>query len=155
VLAALREAFPARAAEGIDAAQLYVDWDEVREMGANGFTFGNHTCSHPNLERLTDAAQFAEIAGAQQAIAREIGPVTSLAYPFGHHAPDTATIAARAGLTSCGQVGGANRQVAAMAVGRTHIADEDVAGLFARMEVVEPVKARLRALSALRSRPKR
>lgn len=126
--------------------QLYVSWDEVREMGGGGFSFGNHTVTHPNLERLDQARQYAEIAEAQRAITQEIGPISSLAYPFGHHDQHTAELAGRIGVTSIGEVGGQNRHLQPMAIGRTHLDDQSVAGLFARMEVVEPVKARLRAL---------
>lgn len=139
--------FPEKHRDAVALSQLYVSWDEVRAMQQAGMTFGNHTITHPNLERLSDDQQFAEFAGAQDTISREIGPITSLAYPFGHHSQSSAGIAARAGLTSIGEVGGANRRLAPMSIGRTHIGDETVAGLFARLEVVEPIKARLRALS--------
>ena len=144
----IRAVFPDAYQAAVVQAQLYVSWDEVRAMQQAGMSFGNHTVTHPNLERLSDEQQFAEFAGAQQTIAREIGPVATLAYPFGHHSRSSADVAARAGLTSIGEVGGANRRLNPMAIGRTHIGDETVAGLFARLEVVEPIKARLRALGA-------
>ncbi|QDZ08135.1 polysaccharide deacetylase family protein [Sphingomonas panacisoli] len=145
-LGRIRVKFPDAHQAAVALSQLYVSWDDVREMQQAGMTFGNHTITHPNLERLSDDEQFAEFAGAQDAIGRKIGLVTSLAYPFGHHSGSSADIAARAGLTSIGEVGGANRRLNPMAIGRTHIGDETVAGLFARVEVVEPIKARLRAL---------
>lgn len=146
VFSQIRSAYPEAFRTAVGAAQLYVSWDEIRMMQREGMTFGNHTVTHPNLERLSEEQQLAEFLGAQTAIASEIGPVSSLAYPFGHHSLSSADVARRAGLTSIGEVGGDNRRMKPMAIARTHIGDETVAGLFARVEVVEPIKSRLRAL---------
>jgi peptidoglycan/xylan/chitin deacetylase (PgdA/CDA1 family) len=139
-----------RAKIGIDQidlsrkARLYLDWGEIAEMQRCGISFGNHTMSHPNLAALTKDEQRIEIACAQDILADRIGEVTSLAYPFGHRSEETASIASRLGLTSMAEVGGANFPLRKHKIGRVHVSATTNAGLFAQMEVVEPVKARLR-----------
>lgn len=128
-------------------ARLYVDWPEVHEMAGRGISFGNHTCSHPNLERLSLDEQFREIAGCQQALGAQLGEVGSLAYPFGHHSAETAAVAERAGIRSIGLVGGRNDLVRPLAIGRAHVSMGDEADLFAQVEVVQPIKAWLRRMA--------
>jgi peptidoglycan/xylan/chitin deacetylase (PgdA/CDA1 family) len=125
-------------------AGLYLDWEQITEMQRCGISFGNHTMSHPNLARLTKDEQTFEIAGAQDVINKRIGCATSLAYPFGHLSDQTANIASGLGLTSMAEVGGTNFPLCAHKIGRVHVSATTHAGLFAQMEVVEPIKAHLR-----------
>ena len=39
-------------------------WDQVRDLGRRGFTFGPHTLTHPNLAELAEAEAVAEIEGS-------------------------------------------------------------------------------------------
>lgn len=146
LLERLRKELGISAPELAREAMLYVDWDQVAEMRRFGVTFGNHTMSHPNLAAITRDKQRAEIAGAQDMLIARIGEVTSLAYPFGHHNDETARIAGAIGLKSMAEVGGTNVPLKARSIGRVHVSATTDAGLFAQMEVVEPVKARLRGL---------
>lgn len=132
-------------------ARLYVDWSQVAEMENGGVTFGNHTCTHPNMERLSPAEQEREILEANAKIAPHVSLVHSFAHPFGHRGSVAAEAAAAAGARCVTEVGGGNRPVEPLRIGRVHISNQDVAGLFARMEVVEPVKERLRRLVARRA----
>src|SRR6185312_13976331 len=74
-----------RRATGTDGAALarsaclYMTWPQVRDLGAAGITFGNHTMSHPNLAALDVAAQRAELSGAREAITQQLGHCTSVA----------------------------------------------------------------------------
>lgn len=146
LLEELRKELGISAPELAREAMLYVDWDQIAEMRRFGVTFGNHTMSHPNLAAITEGEQRAEIAGAQEVLTARIGEVTSLAYPFGHHGDETARVAVDAGLKSIAEVGGSNASLRPHGIGRVHISAVTDAGLFAQMEVVEPVKARLRHL---------
>lgn len=60
-------------------------WDEVREMRANGMSFGSHTQTHPILASIrAEARVSAELTGAKRRIEAEIGqPVHHFAYPNG------------------------------------------------------------------------
>jgi peptidoglycan/xylan/chitin deacetylase (PgdA/CDA1 family) len=152
LIGALRTEFNYSPAKQAREAKLYVGWNEIVLLGEGGFSFGNHTRSHPNLERLTRSEQVAEIAGAQKALTEHLTEVRSLAYPFGHHSRESAEIAAEIGLQSVAEVGGYNLPVDPLAIGRVHLSDQSVAGLFARMEVVEPVKGALRRALKRQSR---
>lgn len=144
VLSELRELCGMPAAEHAKTAKLYLTWEQIEEMRSAGIEFGNHSRTHPNMERLTEEEQLAEIEGAQRDLEKHLPHVHAFAHPFGHRGPTTARLASRAGLKSAADVGGHNRPVEALSLGRTHMANEGVAGLFARMEVVEPVKGLLR-----------
>jgi peptidoglycan/xylan/chitin deacetylase (PgdA/CDA1 family) len=59
-------------------------WPEIREMQGQGFAFGAHTMTHPDLTRLSADRIEAEVRGAKTTIEEATGvPVTSFAYPFG------------------------------------------------------------------------
>jgi peptidoglycan/xylan/chitin deacetylase (PgdA/CDA1 family) len=148
LLAELRQIAGLAAVEQAHSAQLYLSWGQIGEMAQAGVEFGNHSRTHPNMERLTEEEQRAEIEDAQKELAEHLAQVRAFAHPFGHRGRTTASIAAKVGLNSAAEVGGHNRPVDPLRLGRTHVANESVAGLFARMEVVEPAKAMLRRLFA-------
>jgi peptidoglycan/xylan/chitin deacetylase (PgdA/CDA1 family) len=63
---------------------LSLRWQELRELAEAGWEIGSHTCSHPRLPELDDAALERELSTSKQAIERELGrPCASLAYPYG------------------------------------------------------------------------
>lgn len=140
----------ARAGKSVEThakeAGLYVNWDQVSEMEANGITFGNHTLTHPNMERLTEEEQRHEIFGAHAKLAPKLNRVHSFAHPFGHRGSKAAEIAMEAGSLCSVEVGGANRIIEPLRIGRVHLSNQSIAEVFARMEVVEPIKELLRRL---------
>lgn len=140
----LRTMLGSPVSEHAAAARLYLTWEQIEAMRSGGITFGNHTRSHPNLECLTEQEQDEEIRSAQSSLLRKLPAVTSLAYPFGHKGARTAQLASENGLRSVAEVGGYNRPLARLSLGRTHLSGHSVAGLFSRMEVVEPIKGLLR-----------
>lgn len=144
LLQELREVLKLPVEQHAAQAQLYLTWDDIFEMRDAGIAFGNHSRTHANLECLSDAEQFEEIEVAQRELEQKLGRVRSFAHPFGHHGATTADLAARARLESVAEVGGYNRPVSALQLGRTHLANESVAGMFSRMEIVEPVKGAIR-----------
>jgi len=59
-------------------------WDELRELAAVGWEIGSHTCSHPYLPDLDEAALAHELRDSKTRIEAELDqPCTSLAYPYG------------------------------------------------------------------------
>jgi len=63
---------------------LYLGWDEVRRLDAEGFAVGAHTMTHPILTRIDRAAARAEIEGSAARIAEMIGRAPrAFAYPNG------------------------------------------------------------------------
>jgi peptidoglycan/xylan/chitin deacetylase (PgdA/CDA1 family) len=75
-----------------------MSWEELRSLLSTGWEIGSHTCSHPRLTRLDDAALGRELAVSQARCAGELGRVCdSIAYPYGD-VDDRVTLAAlRAG----------------------------------------------------------
>lgn len=145
LLAELREELCLPLVEHAQRAALYLDHVQIREMAASGVLFGNHTATHPNLERLTEPEQVAEIKSANQVLCQFLPePPRAFSYPFGHHGPATAGLAHSRGMDVIVEIGGYNKPLRPQAIGRVHLARESLAGLFARMEVVEPVKGWLR-----------
>ncbi len=64
--------------------QLYLDWQEVRELDRAGIEIGAHTHSHEILARLEPAQALQEIQGSKHLLERGLGhAVRSFAYPFG------------------------------------------------------------------------
>lgn len=144
LLVELRRMINLPEAEHARQAKLYLTWEQIREMAQARIEFGNHSQTHPNMECLTEEQQLAELQGAQKELEEHLPQVRHFAHPFGHRGPTTASLASKSGLLSAADVGGYNYPVNPLKVGRTHMANESVAGLFARMEVVEPVKGLLR-----------
>ncbi|MEV5981514.1 polysaccharide deacetylase family protein [Streptomyces sp. NPDC052114] len=62
-----------------------LDWDQVRELAAEGMEIGGHSHTHPQLDQLTDDALRFELRRCRDIVADELGtrPV-SFAYPYGY-----------------------------------------------------------------------
>jgi peptidoglycan/xylan/chitin deacetylase (PgdA/CDA1 family) len=124
--------------------KLHLEWQQITEMSAAGMTFGNHTVSHTPLGQIEPDACRAEIKGAIAALEHLPGAGQTLAYPFGSRREETRQIAIALGICSLLEVEGVNRPLDPTRIGRIKVASHSVAALFARMEIVEPVKWRLK-----------
>ena len=59
-------------------------WQELRELADAGWEVGSHTCSHPHLSELDDAALMRELCDSKERVETELGQsCASLAYPYG------------------------------------------------------------------------
>jgi peptidoglycan/xylan/chitin deacetylase (PgdA/CDA1 family) len=57
---------------------------ELQELAARGWEIGSHTCTHPWLPQLEDAALAHELHGSKAELERLLElPMRTLAYPFG------------------------------------------------------------------------
>jgi peptidoglycan/xylan/chitin deacetylase (PgdA/CDA1 family) len=64
---------------------LFMSWDQVREMAANGMDIGSHTHSHAMLSRLSEEAQLAELRQSREVLQQKLqSRLYSLAIPTGH-----------------------------------------------------------------------
>lgn len=64
--------------------QLYMSWDEARELARAGVELGGHTVSHHILSKLDAAAQEREIEDGVASMRRELGgEFPTFAYPWG------------------------------------------------------------------------
>lgn len=63
---------------------LCLGWAELRALAGAGWEVGSHTCSHPHLTGLDDAALERELAASREACSEHLGaPCRSIAYPYG------------------------------------------------------------------------
>ena len=70
--------------EGIADQVPILDWDEIRQLAANGVDFGAHTMTHPHMTALSNADALREAAHSKSILERELGKrVTAFAYPYG------------------------------------------------------------------------
>jgi poly-beta-1,6-N-acetyl-D-glucosamine N-deacetylase len=74
----------------------YLNWDEIKELAAEGIEIGNHTASHAYLVEMQPAETFShwqkrikdDIERAQQQFEENLGFKPDLfAYPFGEYSP--------------------------------------------------------------------
>jgi peptidoglycan/xylan/chitin deacetylase (PgdA/CDA1 family) len=68
---------------GYPAARL-IDWEQARDLDADGFSIGSHTATHPILPELDDDTAAAEIRDSKCRIEDHLSiPVHFFAYPYG------------------------------------------------------------------------
>ncbi|WP_202457016.1 MULTISPECIES: polysaccharide deacetylase family protein [unclassified Streptomyces] len=62
-----------------------LDWDQVRELAADGAEIGGHSHTHPELDQLDEGALRYELRRCRDIVADQLGarPV-SFAYPYGY-----------------------------------------------------------------------
>lgn len=64
--------------------ELYLTWDQARELESAGWELGGHTINHPVLARLSATEASREVVEGAASLERELeGESTSFAYPFG------------------------------------------------------------------------
>ncbi len=94
--------------------ELWLTWDEVREMAAAGMTIGGHTVSHPLLSRSDPHRIEAEIRDCERRLREEVGrPMHWFSYPVGGQSAFNATVKRVLQETgvrwACSQYGGFQR----------------------------------------------
>ena len=82
--------------------QPMLSWQEIREMHHCGIEFGAHTCTHPDLPRLTVQDIEREIVHSKSIIEDVLGaPVWSFAYPNGRYDGRSREVASRHFACAC------------------------------------------------------
>jgi peptidoglycan/xylan/chitin deacetylase (PgdA/CDA1 family) len=72
------------AAVGAGLPNLFMSWDQIRELHRLGHTIGAHTHSHPKLAALDPREQRRELERSKRELEERLGaPVVLLAYPYG------------------------------------------------------------------------
>lgn len=75
-----------------------LSWDELRELGREGVTFGAHTRHHAALTSLEEARVHSEIRESLEDLTRELGSGPwPIAYPYGIYDPTVSRIAREEG----------------------------------------------------------
>jgi len=83
--------------------EIYLDWDQAREMQSAGMALGGHTHTHPRLASLSEDAQRDELQRCHRSLARELSPSARplpFAYPFGK--PGTFDARSESLVEACG-----------------------------------------------------
>lgn len=66
------------------ARELWMSWDNIREMKKSGMTFGGHTVTHPILTNVSAEQQADEIGTCRRRLIEELGdPIDAFSYPVG------------------------------------------------------------------------
>jgi peptidoglycan/xylan/chitin deacetylase (PgdA/CDA1 family) len=63
----------------------FLSWDQVKSLHKDGISFGSHTCSHPDLAKLSETQVWHELVSSKECLEDRLGArVQLLAYPHGH-----------------------------------------------------------------------
>lgn len=78
---------------------------ELAALADDGVEMGAHSMTHPQLDQVPLASARREIAESKDALEQMLGrPVTTFAYPHGHHTRAIKELVAGAGYTSAAAV---------------------------------------------------
>lgn len=98
-----------------ETPRLYMTWDQLREVAAEGATIANHSNSHDHMTWRRDGESESQwrqrmmndIEGAQELLEKELGEQPRLfAYPYGEYNPELETILEDLGYIAFGQHSG-------------------------------------------------
>lgn len=77
-----------------------ISWGKIKELDSKGFEIGSHAMTHPQLDKLSTADCYNELAGSRKALEDHLDhEVKYLAYPYGLFTEEVKTIAAEAGYS--------------------------------------------------------
>jgi peptidoglycan/xylan/chitin deacetylase (PgdA/CDA1 family) len=77
---------------------LCLGWEELRGLGEAGWEIGSHTCSHPRLSRIDDAAIARELSESKRVCEERTGArCVSFAYPYSDYDERAVRAAGEAG----------------------------------------------------------
>jgi peptidoglycan/xylan/chitin deacetylase (PgdA/CDA1 family) len=80
-----------------------MSWEELGDLAGRGWEIGSHTCSHPHLTELDEAALDDELRRSKAVCEEKLGrPCDSIAYPYGDHDLRVAAAAGHAGYRTAG-----------------------------------------------------
>jgi len=80
----------------------HLNWNQIREMVGEGFSFHSHTCTHPNLTWLGELSLREELHRSKSELEQRLGTrVRYLSYPFGRYDEKVKRAAMDAGYVGC------------------------------------------------------
>ena len=105
----------------------YLKLADIKEMHAQGFEFGSHTLSHPNLRRIDQNEKWKEISQSKKNLENIFGfPCDFFCYPFGEFDPESLQFVEKAGYRgACSNTPGSNKKIDAYKLRRTEISGFD------------------------------
>lgn len=125
----------------IDIGNLYVNEAQILDMQKHGLQFGFHTRDHFNLRNCNDQELEAQLdkTGCESVINSN-----TFAYPFGYFDTNAVSHLEDKQYERIMTVGNNNDSYSAKHLDRTEVFTDNAAAIFAQLEVVEPIIARLR-----------
>ncbi|WP_232664314.1 polysaccharide deacetylase family protein [Pseudonocardia sp. TRM90224] len=109
---------------GLDAAKAppLMTREQIVELHQRGWDIGSHTMAHRDLPTLSEAECLADLTESRELLSDLLGAaVTTLAYPFGHHAPHVRRAAEQAGYACAVALPDAPEEAGPFSVPRTGI----------------------------------
>jgi len=132
----------------LGCSDLYVTWEQTRELAQAGWSLGSHTATHPNLRAVEIGELDSEISDSIAEVRRHLGVCDTFAYPFGFTTPDVSQFVEGSDLATIMVVGGSNTTPDPLRIARTSLTATTPAAMFSELEIVGPAKARIRAVIA-------
>jgi len=84
----------------------HLNWGQIREMAEHNISFSSHSCSHPDLTKLSDREVIRECVDSKTIIEENLGnPVERFAYPYGRYDNRVTHLVRNAGYSSAYAVG--------------------------------------------------
>jgi len=82
----------------------FLKWDQIKLLHKEGVSFGSHTCTHPDLPRISEGQVWHELVSSKERIEDQLGEqVRFFAYPHGHSNSKIQRLAKAAGYKlACG-----------------------------------------------------
>ena len=133
----------------------YLKKQEILELHQNGFQFGSHTLTHPDLRHLSSAEKRKEISDSKKFLERELGfDVDFFCYPSGFFDETVVRVVKEAGYQgACSNMPGSNSKIHnPYLLKRTEIAAHDTLNDF-RKKLAGGYDLLHLALHRLRGRP--
>jgi peptidoglycan/xylan/chitin deacetylase (PgdA/CDA1 family) len=123
------------------AAELEpLSWSELAALADRGWEIGSHTCSHPRLTQLDDAALVDELRRSRARCETALGrPCPTIAYPYGDVDERVARAAGAAGYAAGAALSRSLADLGPLRVPRTGIYRADTAWRFT-VKVSAPVR---------------
>lgn len=124
-----------------ESVKLFCTPDDIREMQGRGMEFGFHSNDHWNLGQCKDRELAATLVtdGLDQLINSN-----TFAYPFGYFSASSIGRLTRLGYGKLMTVGNNNDKFSSLHLDRIEMFETSFAGLFAKLEIEEPVMSTTR-----------
>jgi len=136
--------------EQYSSAGLFSDEEGIQRMRNKGMSFGFHTRDHYNLQNCS--ASMIERQLNPRFIAHMLNSNT-FAYPFGLYSPEAVRQLSRYRYDRLMTVNDCSQESARIHQGRSEIRARTAAGMFAQLEVVEPVMTKLHVIYRVLNQP--
>jgi len=126
----------------INTDGLYVNEDDISKMQAHGLYFGFHTRDHYNLRNCSDAELEEQLDNSG---CTHVMNSNTFAYPFGYFNAGAVSHVEDQNYQRIMTVGNNNKVFSERHLDRTEVFTDNPAELFAQLEIVEPIIAKLRS----------